>query len=631
MRTLMCVSNAMKFYVLCCLFCFLFLPTVRAQDNKAGMIHEERKMEWFRDAKFGVFVHWGIYSVRGISESWSFYNNYINHENYMSQLNGFTASAYDATQWAALIEASGAKYSVITSKHHDGVSLWPSSAPRAITAVKDAAAKSDLLSPFVKALREKELKVGIYYSLPDWSHPDYDVFTRYRKRYELKDDATRWNRFIRYQQQQLRELGAAYHPDLMWFDGDWEHSDAEWRAPVIASILREENPDIVINSRLGSYGDYDTPEQGVPIVRPQASYWELCYTINDSWGYQPFDRKYKSANMLIRTLVDCIAMGGNLLLDIGPKADGSIPQEQVDVLKAIGKWTKKHQHAIYGTRAGLEGLDFNGRNALSKDGKTLYLYWEKHGVKNMAIRGLASRVLEAYVVSESNRPIAFKQEGGRLLLELPEHDEDEDVTVVALQLEEAARTVAADAMGQWPDEPIESIASEERANLQIDELIYRLNGGNNLLDQSGLTIDGLDFNISQISGISENSRFFEWIKKHAEALYKTGRALPKGHYNGYSALSADKMTLFLFVEGMPTGPIALKGLKNTVQRVRIVGEGSMIDYGLYNKLYWSNVPGLVYIDIPKDRLDNSMTVIAILLDKPLELYRESIQVIDDNK
>lgn len=149
---------------------------------KAQQTAEEQKMQWFQDAKLGIFIHWGIYAVDGIPESWAFFNNYISHDNYMKQLAGFTASDYQPQQWVELIKNSGAKYSVITTKHHDGVSLWDTKAPLATTIISNAAAKKDVLTPFVQSLQKSGLKTGLYFSLPDWSHPYYDINTRTKKK-----------------------------------------------------------------------------------------------------------------------------------------------------------------------------------------------------------------------------------------------------------------------------------------------------------------------------------------------------------------------------------------------------------------------------------------------------------------
>lgn len=180
----------------------------------------------------------------------------------MKQLGGFNASRYNPDEWTRLIKESGAKYSVITTRHHDGISLWDSKSDKAITSFKDAAAKEDLIAPFVADLKKAGLKTGLYYSLPDWSHPYYDVNTRTKKRYDIAKDPARWQNFIKYYQGQLSELSIQFKPDLIWFDGDWEHTSAEWQAPQTLANLRKYNPNIIINSRLNNHGDYETPEQG---------------------------------------------------------------------------------------------------------------------------------------------------------------------------------------------------------------------------------------------------------------------------------------------------------------------------------------------------------------------------------
>ena len=339
---------------------FFILSILSAFTSHAQLPKAKDKMQWFSEAKLGIFIHWGIYSVNGISESWAFYNNYINHQNYMQQAKGLTASNYRPQEWAALIKESGAKYAVITTKHHDGFALWNSSALNNVNSVKNSPAKRDLISPFVQEIKKRGIKTGLYFSLPDWSHPDYDIFTRERKRYSIQNEPIRWQRYINYYQTQLNEPSNQFNPDLMWFDGDWEHSSAEWQTEKAKAILLAKNPNLIINARLDAHGDYETPEQGVPVNPPKSKFWELCYTMNDSWGFQPFDTHYKSPNMIIRTLVDCISMGGNLLLDIGPKADGTIPQAQQHILKQLGRWTSKHAEAIYRTKAGIEEKQITG-------------------------------------------------------------------------------------------------------------------------------------------------------------------------------------------------------------------------------------------------------------------------------
>jgi len=433
---------------------FLIIAWTSALAQKYGYQSDDSKMGWFQDAKLGIFIHWGIYAVNGIDESWSFFNEYLSHEDYLKQVDGFSAEHYDPQQWAKLITDSGAKYAVITTKHHDGFALWDSKYGE-LNVMKSPAGR-DLIQPFVKALRKNKLKVGLYYSLPDWSYIDYPNLTRNQKRYS--QDSLRWGRFLHYYQGQLKELSMRFDPDLYWFDGDWEFSADQWQAEKVRSFLLEQNPNAIINSRLGGYGDYATPEQGVPIVRPESKYWELCMTMNNSWGFQGNDRDYKTPNQVIRIFTDCISMGGNLLLDIGPKADGTIPEEQVNILKELGRWTDKHKEAIYGSKAGL----------------------------------------------------------------------------------------------------------------------------------------------------------------------------PPGHFYGPSTISKDGEILYLFLTQKPDHPIVIKGLKNQINRIRIVGEGTKLSHKVVGKMYWSEVPGLLYIDVPQEKLDPQVTVIALQLKGKIDLYREDGQVIESN-
>jgi Alpha-L-fucosidase len=582
-------------------------------------------MDWFEDAKLGIFIHWGIYSVDGISESWSFFNNYINHDNYIKQLNGFSAKDYQPKEWAKLIKEAGAKYTVITTKHHDGISMWNTKADKAITTLKDAAAKQDVITPFVKAIQEEGLHTGLYYSLPDWSHPYYDVFTRNRKRYQLADEPSRWTDYVQYYQKQLTELSEQYKPELIWFDGDWEHSAEEWKAKETLSLLRKYNPNIIINSRLNHHGDYDTPEQGIPVTRPDTKFWELCYTMNDSWGYQPFDKKYKSPNMIIRTLVDCISMGGNLLLDIGPKADGTIPAEQLNILKQLGRWTHKHAAAIYGTRAGIPFVNYNGKSALSKDGKTLYLYVYEQKPE-LQLRGLVNHtaIQGVSVIGDASSKVSVKSDDGIVQVDLKKVNFDQDVTVIALNFSEELRWTAP----KETEVSLKSVLDNKSTDRALVQIASTLHAGKNIFDNSGLTVDGMEAKLPITN--TTNPVVIKWIKDHAEALYETGKGLPEGHYEGLSALSKDCQTLYLFVEGKPTGPIALKGIKNGVARIRLVGEGSMINHEIFNKLYWSSIPGIIYIQAPAERLDKNMTVIAVLLDAPVQLYREKVGAIENN-
>lgn len=417
------------------------------------------RMEWFAHAKLGIFIHWGIYSKGDMSESWPIFNGRISADDYMKQAQWFTASEYDPAYWVRLIRESGARYTVITTKHHDGFALWDTKAGD-VSAVKSSPAGRDLIAPFVDEVRRQGLKLGFYYSLIDWPRGDYpNILRSGPARYDIDREPERWQHFLDFNTAQMRELNTAWHPDLMWFDGDWEFSAEQWRAADIVADLRQTNPQIIINSRIQGHGDYDTPELGVPVMRPQSQWWETCMTMNDSWGYQKDDDDYKSPQVLLRMFVDCISLGGNLLLDIGPRADGTIPDEQIAVLCEFGRWTSKHAEAIYDTRAGI----------------------------------------------------------------------------------------------------------------------------------------------------------------------------PTGHVQGYTSLNKAGDVLYIYLPYAPVGPLEIKGLKNTVRRVRVVGTGRELTWKRYNDLSWSEVPGVYYIDVPEDVLDERITVLAVELEQPVQLYRGSGQIISFNE
>lgn len=420
-------------------FMILFFSTlIFAQENEA---QKAKRMAWFAEAKLGIFIHWGIYAVNGIDESWSFYNEYISYEDYMKQLRGFTADKYDPDYWAKLIQESGAKYAVLTSKHHDGVALWDTK-QNDLSVVNKTPAKRDLIKPFMTAMRKHEIKAGLYFSHLDWSHPDYPHFTNNEQRYDVKQDSRRWQRFLKFHYGQIEEISKTYKPDLLWFDGDWDYSAEVWRAKEMREKINEWLPNVIVNSRINGYGDYETPEQGVPITRPKNQWWELCMTMNDSWGFQHNDHNYKTPNQIIRIFVDCLSLGGNLLLDIGPKADGTIPDEQVNILQQLGRWIQKHKEAVYETQAGIPKDYFYGPTALSKDKQILYLYLTYKPMGPLVLKGIKNPINRIWVVGNGSKlswKIMMKQYWsdvpGLIYIDVPDKVLDEQVTVLAILLQ----------------------------------------------------------------------------------------------------------------------------------------------------------------------------------------------------
>lgn len=402
-------------------------------------------MQWFADAKLGIFIHAGIYSVKGIDESWSFHNKKISYGDYMNQLKGFTNKNYDPAAWADLIQRTGAKYAVFTTKHHDGVAMYDTKMNN-LSIVKASPAKKDMVAPLFSELRKRNIRCGAYFSLLDWSHPDYPGFLKDSSRYAIANDYDRWDKYRHFFQGQIDEINQLFKPDLWWFDGDWEHSSEEWESQKVRNMIMKRNPNAIINGRLQGYGDYETPEQNFPVTKPQYNWWELCMTINNNWGYQPQDTSWKTPYEIITIFADAIANGGNLLLDVGPKADGTIPAQEVHVLEELGKWNKKHAVAIFGTTAGIPQGHFYGPTTLSKDSTTLYLFLTTGATKPVMLKGIQNKINSIKVLG-NNTTLAHKVVGkiswspvpGLVYINVPEEAQDEYVTVLEVKLDGPVR------------------------------------------------------------------------------------------------------------------------------------------------------------------------------------------------
>jgi alpha-L-fucosidase len=406
---------------------------------------------WFSDAKLGIFIHYGIYAVDGVPESWSFYTGQIPHGQYMKQLDGFTASNYDPQAWAELFARAGAKYAVLTARHHDGVALWDT-AHGDLNVVRHTPAGRDLIAPYADALRDQGLKVGLYYSHSDWNHPDYATArhpqppneevpgNRFSHPEPGKENPEAWTRFLAYRDGQVGELVERFRPDVLWFDGEWERSEEQWGMRKLSEQILAGNPEAVLNARMLSYGDYATPEQGVPLQAPDGP-WELCLTVNDSWGFQHQDHNHKSVGQLVRYFTETIAMGGNLLLDVGPTEDGTILPEQVERLEGLGAWIGRHTDAVYGTVAGLPAGHHYGPSTLSADRRTLYLICFDAPRETVSVRGLRNKIRRVTVLATGTE-LGHEVTGG--LGEVPgvtwidapgAAELDEHATVLAVELE----------------------------------------------------------------------------------------------------------------------------------------------------------------------------------------------------
>ena len=380
-------------------------------------------MQWFKNAKFGVFIHWGIFAVDGNGASWPIFNEKVSYEDYMKQAQNFTATKYNPESWAKLFKEAGARYAVLTTKHHDGMALWDTQVPTAgkiLSVVKQTPAKRDLIKPFTEAIRKEGLKVGLYYSWLDWSNPDYAALGRWRASDHTPKDRSeetlaRWKKFVRFDEAQLKELTTRYKPDLLWFDGDWGIDPDDWGMKSFRKKLKTWAPGVILNSRMGGYGDYETPEQGVPF-RNLGTPWELCMTMGPGWGYNARVEENPKAQIpsrdLIQILADCASMGGNLLLNVSPRPDGTIPEWQQERLHDIGRFLQQNGEAVYGTLAGIHKNHYAGSSTLSKDRKTLYLFVFSDPVNGLMLKGLQNNPKKISLLGDSSIQLKERQVGG---------------------------------------------------------------------------------------------------------------------------------------------------------------------------------------------------------------------------
>ncbi len=388
------------------------------------------KAAWFREARFGLFIHWGLYSALGRGE-WVMHSDAIPIPEYEQYADLFTCEQFDPAAWARLATAAGMGYVVLTTKHHDGFCLFDSQFTD-YTAVQRGP-RRDLVREAVEAFRAEGLHVGLYYSLGDWHLPAYQA--------AAAGDASALPALRAYLHGQLRELFTNYGQiDMLWYDGSFLPAEA-WAAEEMNAMVRSLQPQVLINPRNGIPGDFDTCENECHPA-PMGVDWEMCTCINDMWGYTPHDYNYKTVNQLLFLLANCACQGGNLLLNIGPRADGTIPEEQAERLRAVGDWLRIHGEAIRGTERLSKAMFAGGR--ITRKGRRLYLhtlYWPGNRmiVANLPAETLQATPGEAVVharILTTGQPLDCHWDGTRLILEgLPETPPDRANTIITLDVE----------------------------------------------------------------------------------------------------------------------------------------------------------------------------------------------------
>lgn len=389
------------------------------------MSTREERTRLFLQNRYGMFIHWGLYSISARGE-WMRGNEKMTYEQYKVYFDEFDASRYDPKAWARAAKAAGQKYAVLTTKHHDGFCLFDTK----LTDFKatNTPAGRDLIREYVDAFREEGISVGLYYSIIDWNHDDYpgygDRIHPERDLESAKDKPIDFDRYLEYMHGQVRELLTNYGKiDIMWFDFSYDKMTGEkWKATELIRMIRSIQPDIIIDNRLGGNiraaepeeyaGDFFSPEQIIPpggIVDANGVSipWEACITLNDNWGYHSGDNAYKSPQQVIRTLVECVSKNGNLLLNVGPDGKGEMTRDSLDVLAEVGEWLRLNGDSIYGCGASELAKPEWGR--YTQKGKKLYAHVFDRGVGPIYFAGLKGKIKKARLLKD----------GTELKVELP--------------------------------------------------------------------------------------------------------------------------------------------------------------------------------------------------------------------
>jgi alpha-L-fucosidase len=413
-----------------------------------GAQDRAQRMQWWHEARFGMFVHWGLYSQLGRHE-WVMNRERIPLAEYEPLADSWQVKDRPAREWARLAKAAGMQYMVMTTKHHEGFCLWDTKQTE-YNAVQRGP-KRDLVQEFVDACREFGLKIGFYYSLMDWHHPDGTLC--------VKDEAARY-RFLEFTRGCVRELMSNYgRIDILWYDVSWPlESPERWESAVMNQMVRELQPHIIINNRSQLPEDFGTPEEHITAAEAGRA-WEACMTFNGSWGYMPYtlDEDWHSARAVVSMLRQCTAGGGNLLLNIGPKPDGSVPEPAIGRLQAVGQWLEKYGEAVYGSvdPASHPQLEWMPLGQFTRKGNAVYYWVSRWPGSALALGGFQSQLVRASLLG-SDTALPFTQETRRIVIQgLPADNPDGLPTATAvLKLEFASEPLQKLGAGYWLPEEV---------------------------------------------------------------------------------------------------------------------------------------------------------------------------------
>lgn len=424
-------------------FSITFILALLAVMAVAQSIPDEtrRIREEFQDRKFGIFLHWGIYSMLGDGE-WVMHNRHLDRDEYAKLAGGFYPSKFDAREWTQLFKEAGARYVTFTSRHHDGFSMWASKASP-YNIVDATPFKRDVVGELAEACKEQGLKLHFYYSHMDWQRTDYP--TGSCKNCPHDEATTNWESYYAFMNRQLTELLTNYGPiGAIWFDGMWDHREEgfNWQLEEQYALIKRLQPTCLIgNNHHGSpigLEDFQLFEQDLP-GQNTAGFsgeqkvsllpLETCMTMNNTWGYSITDNNYKDGDELIRRLVKAAGMNANFLLNIGPRPDGKLPDQAVERLKHIGKFMQANGETIYGTRGGIVLPQEWG--VTTQKGKTLYIHILNKVDGGELFLPLTGQTITKVTMHSDGTKLKFKRDKEGIRISLPELPETVDCILTA--------------------------------------------------------------------------------------------------------------------------------------------------------------------------------------------------------
>lgn len=439
---------------------FFSAVSAKPQVIRETPAQRDQRMKWWREARFGMFIHWGLYAVPAgeykgqrsprIGE-WIMEWANIPRAEYEKFAPQFNPVKFNAAEWVSIAKNAGMKYIVITSKHHDGFSLYDSQVSN-YDIVDSTPYKKDPIKMLADEAKKQGLKFCFYYSIVDWHHPTAFVQAAGK-------DPTAGNRltqlrpggkeeYVKYMKGQLRELITKYNPAVLWFDGEWQDWWTEPDGKDLYQYVRGLKPDIIINNRVGKgrkgmeglnkddqeyAGDFGTPEQQIPASGLPGVDWESCMTMNDTWGYKSYDQNWKSTETILRNLIDIASKGGNYLLNVGPTAEGLIPQPSVERLAEVGRWMKVNGESIYGTTASPFKTQLTFGRATSKPGRIYLHVFNWPSDRRLIVPRWGGRPKKAYLLANTKTTLEVKATNENVTIKVPARAPDLTATVIVVE------------------------------------------------------------------------------------------------------------------------------------------------------------------------------------------------------